>query len=1107
MLQQWGILSVFLFLFGTINAQTTPEFLPVKTNYQWGYIDLSGSVKIQPKYDYASGFSKHGLATVRKSWKYGLIDTTGKQVLPCRFDRLNVLSKDRIAIFERGQWALSDLVGKAITSFKYDQIYSITAHVFAAREKRTMLLMDDQGQLVDSTQFDTAYALSNTFIAVKRGEDWGVLDTKGKWLLPLNCAAFRQVSPTVLFYRKAQLWGAINATGEKLLESEYDHFIVEPDRIKIRKRGVLWGVFNPWEEKVDVPASFETAHIIAENPRFSITYAFGKKGLVRNDGVEILPPEYTDIVYSQADYFMILKDTLRGKLDQDGEVVFKAEWDRIQHFQNGVALLTKGQKSTVADATGKILSRPKFDNVLVYPDLIKAYRGKEMTTYSLNGRGRVTDTQVYQNVILITVAGNPPLRPLPQLLNQSGWFWDPQAVAWGLRDTTGRIVIPPSFRGIQINEKLGVTFTANPRRTTDGIYIAGSELPMVRVFGVVDHKRYRIMARDKYLSFDVGSFDSVAAAAVLMDKDHDLGFVNAYGVVRSRGYKYVGQFKDSLIRVQKGGRLYDDLFHRKETIDTFDHFLGRLMTNANLNARWPALIRWNRRSQTKDDKFLMNDVGRWGFVGADGRLAIPVSYQHAEDFKYGTTIVKSDQKWGMINRENETVLAFDYDFLRRIQGSNGQLVELQEKRRTYGYFNANGHVSVKNQYEVAEPFSYERALVMKDDVWGFVDKHGKEVALRYGRARSFSDGLAAVRIGRKWGFIDTTGVEVVTPEFKVVSDFYEGRASFRDKGKLGFINAQGDPVIPAQFEHVESFCSGLAVVKFNGEFGAIDKTGNWKIEPKFHALYAVDQWAQMVAKKGEHFGLINTDGTRILPFRFDQIMQPAEGLRGVKKNGVWGFVDRSGQWIIDPQFDDCAAFQEGKAAIQIGMRWGFIDSTGQRIVDPLYDEVYPFTNGLAVVKINNRYGVIDSKGQYIITPSRRLVLPISEGLMVVKNASGKFYYVDRNGFRAFNEEYEAAQSFRNGLAIVKRKRGYGVIDKNGRFLIDPRRDALSFGGDDRIRYLVKNLKGVAKSDGTIIIPATYEHIERFSPGIFRVFDHEKVGYFRLDGSWLWEPNN
>ena len=52
---------------------------------KWGYIDKTGREVIPCKYDDASSFSE-GLAKVKKSGKYGFIDKTGREVVPFIYD-------------------------------------------------------------------------------------------------------------------------------------------------------------------------------------------------------------------------------------------------------------------------------------------------------------------------------------------------------------------------------------------------------------------------------------------------------------------------------------------------------------------------------------------------------------------------------------------------------------------------------------------------------------------------------------------------------------------------------------------------------------------------------------------------------------------------------------------------------------------------------------------------------------------------------------------------------------------------------------------------------------------------------------------------------------
>ena len=57
----------------------------VKMNGKWGLIDKSGREVIPCKYDYAMVFSE-GLAQVKMNGKWGYIDKSGREVIPCKYD-------------------------------------------------------------------------------------------------------------------------------------------------------------------------------------------------------------------------------------------------------------------------------------------------------------------------------------------------------------------------------------------------------------------------------------------------------------------------------------------------------------------------------------------------------------------------------------------------------------------------------------------------------------------------------------------------------------------------------------------------------------------------------------------------------------------------------------------------------------------------------------------------------------------------------------------------------------------------------------------------------------------------------------------------------------
>ena len=90
----------------------------VKLNDKYGYIDKTGREVIPCKYDGINDF-KEGLAKVQLNGKIGFIDKTGKEVIPCIFDGAIYDNKMLYARFN-GKYGCVNQLGDIIVPFIYD---------------------------------------------------------------------------------------------------------------------------------------------------------------------------------------------------------------------------------------------------------------------------------------------------------------------------------------------------------------------------------------------------------------------------------------------------------------------------------------------------------------------------------------------------------------------------------------------------------------------------------------------------------------------------------------------------------------------------------------------------------------------------------------------------------------------------------------------------------------------------------------------------------------------------------------------------------------------------------------------------------------------------
>lgn len=102
----------------------------------------------------------------------------------------------------------------------------------------------------------------------------------------------------------------------------------------------------------------------------------------------------------------------------------------------------------------------------------------------------------------------------------------------------------------------------------------------------------------------------------------------------------------------------------------------------------------------------------------------------------------------------------------------------------------------------------------------------------------------------------------------------------------------------------------------------------------------------------------------------------------------------------------------------------------------------------------------------------------AQDLKIQVNNKGKVGFVDKNGLEVIKCQYDGAQPFKNGFAIVTKSGKQGIIDEKGTVLLPLKYTQISTWNKDLL--LVKDGKkmGLAKHSGVIVLPIKYSHISK-----------------------------
>lgn len=185
----------------------------------------------------------------------------------------------------------------------------------------------------------------------------------------------------------------------------------------------------------------------------------------------------------------------------------------------------------------------------------------------------------------------------------------------------------------------------------------------------------------------------------------------------------------------------------------------------------------------------------------------------------------------------------------------------------------------------------------------------------------------------------------------------------------------------------------------------------------------------------------------------------------------YGLINKKGEYVVPPQFDRFDSFSEGLAVVERERKRGYVDQTGKIVIPLKFESVTgDFSEGLAIVALNHddKIGYIDKTGNYVISPQFDEAEDFVEGLAIVKIKDkygyNKYGYINKKGKYVIQPQFNYVTRFYQGLALVEIRNDktfinkYGLIDKTGKYRLKPSFDYIKDPDSYDIFALVAEFK-------------------------------------------------
>jgi hypothetical protein len=339
--------------------------------------------------------------------------------------------------------------------------------------------------------------------------------------------------------------------------------------------------------------------------------------------------------------------------------------------------------------------------------------------------------------------------------------------------------------------------------------------------------------------------------------------------------------------------------------------------------------------------------------------------------------------------------------------------------------------------------------VKKDGKWGYVDAAGASIiAPHFDEAYSFSAGKAVAIENNQYGIIDAKGKWLAGPrKGESLSEITSNRLVCSDeKGKWGAINSKGAIAVPFNNDIMSAYQGHLAIAGAKTSapdlyrVAVLDTAG--KMVVNFDNTYLPGKSIKAGKKVREGYVSVLVDGDFS-----SSLIASAEKLDG--KTLYYALLDVKNKRLVSLKVSSLAAeVTEGRFNMVID---GIAYSWSQPLpAEPVPSEakfsyltpaIFPFSGGIAAVQKDGKWAYIDKDGS-LISESNLTAADFSNekplymgGFVIFWKKNGEGIYVDLKGNQRVPMEFEELQPFQSGAAVVKYKGKYGLVHKDGSWVL------------------------------------------------------------------------
>ncbi len=438
--------------------------------------------------------------------------------------------------------------------------------------------------------------------------------------------------------------------------------------------------------------------------------------------------------------------------------------------------------------------------------------------------------------------------------------------------------------------------------------------------------------------------------------------------------------------------------------------------------------------------------GKWGLVRDNGLILSDASYDSiATHYKF-RLLVKSKEKYGLIDFKGRKVLPIIFDEVGPFKGGGARVF----KDNKYGFIGFKGNKVIPLVYDSAHYFMDGNCIVKKNGRWGLINaKNEWLLQNEWDKVyRNPSNPFYVAEIDHIIRLYDIKGDAFNDQKYLDIK--VEDTAKYvRLKASRGwrFWNSVSNKFYSEQYyDQLTPMRDGFAFCYIREQWGVLDAEANEVVKAQYDSIAYQMIGAKMCFKvyKGDRCGLITSLGQTVVPIVYKEIAVNEKNVIKVRDSKGYRFMNYKGSMITQKIYEGMSGLNAKDlhapvfpTLVKYHDKWGMIDKNANYIMKPTYLNLSYLGEGYYAGETKKGSRIVKNTGQLLFDEDNYFeeLGKCSERFIAVKQ-NGKWGFFDYKAKRVkLKSHYDHVDQFIGGVCVVGVGEKWGLIDKIGREMI------------------------------------------------------------------------